>query len=213
MPTGYTAPMYEGTPLSFAEYALNCSRAFGSAIMLRDDSADVLPTEQNVVETTSYHVDRITEAEARLQELIEMSTADAADAADREHEDEIKRYKLAWGDYYGLKRRYEHMREQVGAWEPPTADHEGLKAFMLEQIDSSLRFDCHEPTAPPERALTAAGWLAREMESAQRDITYHRTEQAKLDERNAARVSWIRELRESLDLSPKETAEWQSSRT
>lgn len=202
MPTGYTDRIYRGDSVSFPEFVLSCSRAIGAAIMLRDAGGDVLPTEDNVIDTTTYHVERIAQAEARLEELIEMPTDQAADAAEREHEEEIRNYRLRTGDYYALKRRYEVMREQVEAWQPPTEEHVGLKDFMLEQLDGSLKFDCHQPPAPPARCLSAAEWFKREMEKAQRDIDYHRDEQAKLEERNDNRSAYVRALRESLEGIP-----------
>ncbi len=202
MPTGYTAAIYEGKTITFSEFALNCSRAFGAAIMLRDASGDVLPTEDNVIDTSTYHVERLAEAEARLDALIEMPTAEAADAAEREHEQAIKNYRMTTGDYIGTKRRYETMLAQAKAWEPPTEDHIGLKEFMVEQLTTAMRFDCYQPDAPAPRCLSAAEWFHREMEKAQRDIDYHREEQGKLEERNASRAAYVRALRESLEGVP-----------
>ena len=38
MPTGYTADIKDG--ISFQTYALNCARAFGACVMLRDEPGD-----------------------------------------------------------------------------------------------------------------------------------------------------------------------------
>ena len=40
MPTGYTSDLYEGKNISFTEFALQCSRAFGATIDQRDDGRD-----------------------------------------------------------------------------------------------------------------------------------------------------------------------------
>lgn len=46
------------------------------------------------------------------------------------------------------------MRAKVEAWNAPSPDHEGLKKFMLEQIDSSLdwRSGALYQTPPPPGA-------------------------------------------------------------
>lgn len=200
MPTGYTAPIYEGEDIGFEQFVLSCARAMGGAVMLREADGSVLPTEENVVDTSTYHAEHLLAAEGRLDELANMTAAEASDAAEEEFEQQQKAFRLAQGDSYGLRRRYEHMREQVGAWEPPSEEHVGLKDFMLQQLSESIKFDCHEPT-PPE-ALSSVGWLKKEIEKAERDVRYHREAAAKQAERNASRVWWISELRGSLEQVP-----------
>jgi len=173
----------------------------GATILLRDAGLDVLPTEENVQEDSTYHATRLADAQRRLDELEDMDTADASEAAEREHADAVRAYSDAQFDYYGMSKRYEVMRAKVAAWEPPTEDHVGFKEFMLSQLDESADFDLHEPKRP-ERGLSAAEWLKREIEKAERDRAYHRQQMEGQAERNEKRVEWIRELRASLEGVP-----------
>lgn len=198
MPTSYTAPLYDGKEITFEEFVLRSARGMGATILLllRDASLDVVPTEENVIEDSTYNIDRFTAAEARLVELGEMSAEQAGEAAESDYHELFKAFRIAQGDYVGLKHRYKRMIERVEAWEPPTENHAGLKTFMLNQLDESLRCDCYEPTPPV--VLSASGWLRREIEKAERNVSYHREQVVEQDKRNSERRAWIRELHASL---------------
>jgi hypothetical protein len=83
-------------------------------------------------------VKRLAELEAELSRLRAMTAserkawADAENARAIEAHDEYKRREAIH------RTRYEKMRARVEAWVPPTALHEGLRNFMLQQIDVSM---------------------------------------------------------------------------
>ncbi len=43
MPTGYTAAVQNGTVTRFADFAMNCARAFGALVELRDEMDAPIP--------------------------------------------------------------------------------------------------------------------------------------------------------------------------
>ena len=93
--------------------------------------------------------------------------------------------------------------DNIDAWKPPTPDHEGLKAFMREQIESSIRFDCDNSyylTHMPVK-MTAMEWRSKQVEQARRDIAYHSKEHTEEVGRAHTRTDWVKALRESLSLS------------
>jgi hypothetical protein len=196
MPSGYTAAIKDG--IDFKTFALQCARAFGALVMMRDDPADAPIPER--FEPSDYHVRAIAEAQQRLNELDGMPVDEAGREAQAQYVKEVqsRRDRIAEND--ALRVKYQAMLKQVDAWEVPTPDHEGLKKFMREQIESSIEFDCNNDyylrTMPVLK--TPLEWRSEQVEKARRDISYHSKENAEEIGRTATRNDWVKALRESL---------------
>lgn len=196
MPTGYTACIGEGA--DFQKYVLGCARAFGALITMRDDPSDAPIPDR--FEPYDYHAKAVKEAEATLRELDGMPLDEAERRANADYAEATKRNREMIQRNDDLRVKYAAMLKQVAEWQAPTSDHEGLKKFMREQIESSLDFDCSNEyylkNAPTK--LTAMEWRSAQVEKARRDITYHSKEHAEEVGRAATRTDWVKALRESL---------------
>lgn len=195
MPTGYTSNLYDGKDQSFPEFAMDCARAFGALILMRDDPKGTpIPDE---FAPSDYHVKALTEARSEYDRLVTMTIFEAdaeaerlADEWDADRVDE-KATRVA------RKARYETMLAEIDVWEPPTSEHQGLKDFMVEQLTGSIEFDCSIYEFPsPQRDGSA--WRKEAVARARRDIEYHSAENAKEIERAAGRSAWVQALRGSL---------------
>ena len=69
MPTGYTAEVQKG--ISFDKYALNCARAFGALVSMRDEPSDKEIPEK--LEPSDYHFKAKATAENNLSTLNSLS--------------------------------------------------------------------------------------------------------------------------------------------
>jgi hypothetical protein len=199
MPTGYTAKLYEGTEQSFQDFALECSRAFGALILMRDSSTDAPITVEAITDDSDYYVKGLARAQEELARLQALSDIEIAREARSAYLDRIEYEERSKADRLAKRARYEGMLDQVREWEPPSEDHAEFKKFMIEQLTGSIDFDTKdlggeivEPT--PEE------WLAERIARAERDIEYHTEEEAKRLERNEGRIRWMNQLRESLGL-------------
>jgi hypothetical protein len=196
MPTGYTACIGEGA--DFNKFALGCTRAFGALIMMRDEPGDAPIPER--FEPSDYHAKAIKVAEASLRELDGMPLDEAERRANADYAQAMQRNREMIAKNDALRESYTAMLAKVAAWQAPTADHEGLKTFMREQITQSIDFDCSNEyylrNAPVK--LTAMEWRSKQVEAARRDITYHSKEHADEVGRAATRTDWVKALRESL---------------
>lgn len=67
MPTGYTAPIYEGKQITFPEFAMQCARAFGALIDMRDDPMDSPIPDAFVPDT--YHARELVKAREQLADM------------------------------------------------------------------------------------------------------------------------------------------------
>lgn len=195
MPTGYTADLHDGKAVSFADFALDCARAFGALVTLRDSPDADIPDE---FEPASYHADRLAEAEAWLTELQLMSLDECYRRARDEFDEWQRRRDEHIREADARRQRYEDMLVRVHRWQPPTPDHVGLKEFMVDQLRKSIEFDCSTrwyPEAPP---ISPYEWRDGQIEKARKDIERHREEHAKEVQRAADRTAWVRALRDSL---------------
>ena len=196
MPTGYTAQIAEG--MTFEEFVMRCARGMGACIDLRDEPMSALIPDR--FEPSDYHLTKRTVAEMELARLSRMSMAEAEDAARAEFLAAQAYHTTHMQKNDNLRQKYEEMLTKVRAWQPPTPDHAGMKKFMVEQLVSSIDFDCDNSyyrDRPPHR-LSGPDWLATKMAAAQHDINYHTKEHAEEVERVERRNTWIASLRESL---------------
>jgi len=142
------------------EFTLRCARAFGACVEQRDDDVNVFP---KMPKLNTHHLDAEKRARARFEEL-RMMTYEAAkalfDAETAEYEKKGAESRKRCAE---LKLRYMTMRAQVEAWTPPSPEHEGLKKFMLEQID--LCETDWEPYEPKQYAADPVDWLRKQIDS------------------------------------------------
>jgi len=195
MPTGYTAALYEGKEVAFNDFVLTCARAMGAAIMQRDDAPGPIADEYEV---ETYYRDSLEKAKARLEDM-ETWKADQWKAAEqKDRAEQTKGVNEAIQHASERRARYESMLVQVQGWRPPTAEHEGLKNFMVEQLESSIKFDCSTTylTIPPMRPWEE--YKLAELTSAQRDVERAGTHWQEEQDRTAGRNKWVRDLRSSL---------------
>lgn len=196
MPTGYTADVQSGKVTEFPEFAMQCARAFGALISMRDDpSGTPIPDEFT---PSPYHEDQIEAARANLSKLMAM-TVDEQDVAMRqEHADAVAYWHKSRADREREKSRYEAMLAHVKAWRPPTPDHVEMKKFMVEQLAGSIEFDCRPSTAPCPAIGSRSDWYEAKIKAAKKDIDYHVTAHAEEVERCRKRTEWVKALRASL---------------
>lgn len=195
MPTGYTADIPKG--ISFEQYALNCARAFGALVVLRDEPNAPIPDS---FEPSSYHLKREADVQSELAVLQAMTPAEAQAAAD---EDYARReaQRLERIDNLNTKlEAYQRMLEKAKAYKAPSPDHENFARFMVDQIESSIKFDCDLNFLSQEPDLmTGEDWRSKQIYELTRQIKYHQREYAEEVARTASRNLWIKQLRESLE--------------
>lgn len=196
MPTGYTAGVQDGTIKTFREFALRCARAMGACITQREDAWDVLPKEAIV---SDHHLLAGAAASDELAAFTALSAYDMSVKCGAVYDIVMRQYAENKERAAEQKARYVAMLVQVRAWQPPTKDHEGLKAFMVEQLESSIKWDCGGCDVKPERVPVGV-WRDEKVRQLTADVAYHAKKHAEEVERVAARNRWIRDLYESVGL-------------
>ena len=196
MPTGYTAIMQRDC--TFEDFVWSCARGMGALIMMRDEPSDAPIPER--FEPSDYHTRKISEAKAELLSLQNMTQKKLSESAQAAFDAELKERGSSIRKNDELRRKYLTMDSRIKAWIPPTADHEDFKAFMLEVISTSIKFDCDnsyfEDRIPA--LLSGTDWWVERVANANKDLEYHTAEYKKETERTEVRNKWLSALRESL---------------
>ncbi|MGI4776910.1 MAG: hypothetical protein ACRYGA_02135 [Janthinobacterium lividum] len=200
MPTGYTAGVADGSVTEFSKFAMECARAFGALMNMRDE-----PQGANIpdkFETSGYHDRELAAAKARQRDLALMTSQQVEIAAEAAHEVETaekRRRDLANEEQ---RSRYLAMRAQAAAWVPPSKDHSGLHEFMLQQLDQSIDFDCRPEPLEALSKLTPQEWFAKQIERNDWELAYHTEKADEERKRCMERTVWVRQLRKSLGALP-----------
>lgn len=196
MPTGYTAPVQSGKTTTLRQFALECSRAFGALITLKDDMDKPIP--QQFTPDTKYYDEQIAASQELLVKLPKLSLKECDARAEEKFLAAMQGYNERAVEKSLEKQRYEEMLFRAERWIVPE-DLQTLKEFMIEQLRESLRFDCggnYNPE-PPVR-LTGERWREKELERVSRDFSYYTVEREKEAQRVAGRNAWLQQLWKAL---------------
>lgn len=196
MPTGYTADLYEGKEVGFPEFVLQCARAFGATITMRDDPWDApIPDE---FRPSDYHAVAAEAARQALAEVEKWTPSRAEQAARRDHQTALDAYESYRTDRAAMRERYEVMLARVSEWEPPTLGHRELKKFMQDQLRESIDFDTKVDRYPSPVQQSGNAFKVQQTAKYRRDVEYHEQHYAEEVERARERSEWVRQLRQSL---------------
>lgn len=201
MPTGYTAKLYEGEEQTFEDFALSCARAFGAAILMRDDDSSKPMTIEALTDDSDYHVKSIRHAKAELIRLKGLTPEEVASETHNAYLERVEFEERYKSERLAMRARYEAMLEKVRAWEPPSEEHVEFRMFMINQLEGSIDFDTSgaDKQRDPEQQ-TPEQWLADRIAHQEKTIERSTEEEAKRIERNEGRIRWVNQLRESVGL-------------
>ena len=199
MPTGYTSDIKDG--ISFRKFALNCARNFGATIALRDENSDVEVTPENVRFGSDYHKKQLVAAKSAKAKFQKLTRAQKHKLFRAETNKALDNCRRSDANMKAQKKSYLAMLGSAKNWTPPTKDHENMKSFMVEQINTSIDYDC-DSKYNNERIVeivtkTYSEWLAAKKQSLDSDIEYHEEDLEKSIARENERSNWVKNLIDS----------------
>jgi hypothetical protein len=160
--------------------------------MQRDDPADVKP---KIMPEESYHTEKLKNlgefkkpTKAQFESYVKETIAD---------------YEKSIKEKNELKKRYSDILENAKNWQPPTKEHERLKAFMIEQLTDSRSFDCggldyYEHEIKVVSAMTYKDYVTKKLTEHNRSIERHKEYEARDINNIKQRNKWIKDLYDSL---------------
>jgi hypothetical protein len=195
MPTGYTAEVGSGETTDLATWAMVCARGMGALVTMRDCDANAPIPE--FFEPSDYNQKRVAEIDEKLAALRAMSPEEREAASQADYRERVASAERYMVEREQQRTNYLAMRAKVVAW---TGEPEGIKKFMLSQLDESIAFDC-----PPNRVYygstdpqTPDEWYAEQEAKLIKERAYHVKGDQEERERTAARNLWLAQLRASL---------------
>ncbi|MFB5758957.1 hypothetical protein [Paenibacillus medicaginis] len=201
MPTGYTYGVSNGTITDVNEYVLQCARAFGATIMMRDEP---LNTPIPEFQPHSYHYEALEEARKKIEELTSLTKEQITERIDLNHWYKIENNKKIRSEKMLEQKRYSDMLEKVKEWKVPTSEHNNLKEFCINQLEESMKhgfseeeLDQYYPLDIPK--LTPEEWLESQLTRINKDIEHHAEGWNKEVKVTNERNEWVRWLKVSLE--------------
>lgn len=198
MPTGYTADVADGKITDFTEYAIQCARAFGACIMLRDEP---MSSEIPEFEPSDYNAKALAKAEHDLSHFLAMNESQRRELHQAEHAKNVETANRGIAEKKEQLARYNAMLEKALQFKSPSPEHENYAKFLVSQLEESIRFDCggsyyNELKQP----IAFEAWQSNRIKYLHLEIEYHRKAHREEVERTESRNRWVRQLKESLGI-------------
>jgi hypothetical protein len=196
MPTGYTADIVDHD-VTFNEFVLGCSRAMGPFFHMRDDSSGAELRLPSPPSNDDYHAVECRKAEREIELWTNRDATTCTNLAFCDHEIMKQENKDARVKARDINGRLSSMLRKVKGWMPPTANHEGLRDFMVQQLESEIKYEGspHLQTVP---TLDGEEFRAAKIAEAQRMLSYHSRYLGEDQERYESQCAWIEALGTSL---------------
>lgn len=138
MPTGYTAGIIDGEITTFEQFATRCTRAFGATIHMRDDSLDTLYEPRTPSE---YSLNSLQSQREELERMESLTDEDIVQEFEVSRRDSLEYHEKGLEKDKANLEKLNSILSSAKAWVPPTEEHEGLRDFMIEQIESTIKVD------------------------------------------------------------------------
>lgn len=191
MPTGYTEELTK-KDVSFERFVLTCAKAFLGRMK---EMSGPIPEHFS---PSDYDEKEIRQNQVKLASLEAMSDEQAQAAADKDYEKAFKDRERYTQEVRALRERLMAMRTKVADWQLPSRDHEGLREFMIEQLDYTIDHDGKVLGDPPKKK-SGKDLKAEKVAYLKDEIAYHekkqRTEIRDTEQDNL----WVKQLRDSLE--------------
>jgi hypothetical protein len=195
MPTGYTSILREREDISFKDFTLRCARAFGALVTMRDESLDAeIPTE---FEPSDYHKKEFKKACVEYYKALKMSITYAKRKARLVYVEQVESYAKSRQEDQKTAVAYGKMLANTAKWQAPTEEHNGLRNFMIDQLEESIKFDCDYPNEMPVQ-MSGYEYNSQLIEKARWSMEYHKKEYSAEIRRCKKRTNWLNDLRKSL---------------
>jgi hypothetical protein len=164
---------------------------------MRDDPMDAQIPEQ--FEPSDYYRTKANEANQTLDNLLAMHDVDKLVFGAEAKAKQVGEYEAWLVKDAEQNKRLEEMEAKVKAWTPPSPDHQGVKDFMLQQIETSKNdLDWIKNLLQENRTAPEMRFYNDAVTNARNEIISNAVEQNKENKRAKDRDHWVRQLRESI---------------
>lgn len=192
MPTGYTDPVRKGEVTDLRPFIELCAHAVMPSMYDRSMHTP-LPTSVTNTDRVKELQDEIGAYKLQLHGYRMWSLADAAVHQDSSFHQALTEWRESEEKRIADLARYEAMLAQVRAWEV-TEPIQGLKNFMIEQLESSIKFDCTNTGWGKPVYRTPEEYKRQKIESVKLMISRRERYLEEELERQATNQAWLDEF-------------------
>lgn len=154
MPSGYTSDIYEGDE-NLKKYVTKVARSMTDFIHMRDERMDAPLTRRS---WSSFDADYLRQADAALNEFLEMNDDERHDLYEHETAEAAERIEASNKRAAELDARYARMIERVKNLDWPS-EIAYAKDYAIKYLEESRDFDVY--TQEPYVKPTFDDWLAK----------------------------------------------------
>lgn len=201
MPTGFTAPIYDGEDITFEQFANSCLRHFGIYLRFEGEYPNLSRYEiPDKICPSDYYKKRYEEAKAKYEK--HLATPKTKEELEAEYlsyvNDVIKRNEDRIKENEALKRRYNAMLSKVRKWTPPSEEYEDIKNFMESQLFDSLSFDCSGVYV--EKIIPKDEWIQEQVNRTDlvKSMKYHLEQYNRAVADAEKETQWLKTFSESI---------------
>ena len=138
MPTGYTAGIIDGEITTFEQFATQCTRAFGATIHMRDNPLGS-PYEPRT--PSEYYTNSLQSQREELERMESLTDEDIVQEFETSMRDSLEYHEKGLEKDRANLEKLNSILSSAKDWVPPTEEHESLRDFMVEQIESTIKVD------------------------------------------------------------------------
>ena len=201
MPTGFTAPIYDGKDITFEQFANSCLRNFGIYLRFKDEYPNLSIYEiPDKICPSDYYKKKYEEAKAEYEK--HLATHKTKEELEAEYlsyvKDVIKVNEDRLKKNEALKNRYNAMLSKVRRWTPPSKDYESIKDFMESQLIDSLDFDCRHVNV--KNIINKDEWIKKQINRSDlvESMNYNLEHYNKAVVAAEKDTQWLKEFSESI---------------
>lgn len=198
MPTGYTEFIEDGSVTTGKEFILLCARGFGALVNLRDKPLS--PDIPDYIEESDYYKNRLQEETMAYESLKKMTPEEIHMENEAQYQKGLEKHHKMLEKAIEHNKKYDDIYAEVQKWDPPTASHENLKDFALEQIEISkedtnaiVRWIQAYEKAPDDE------WYQDMLKYYEKAIEHSKKMAEEEHNRVVSRTKWIKDLKKSLE--------------
>ena len=200
MPTGYTDGILKGTTKTFPDFAKKCMWAF--CIHLKEVSTDKYEPRK----PSDYYPKELKKAERHLKMIENYSDKQIVSLAKKRLMESKRAYIGYIKTAENNRKKLKKILSEINVWYPPTDEHLNFKKFMLEQIDTTMRFDGDSKYYQEElekieqriKDIKADTSRTEMFERANGDVEYHKKHLDEDIKNCEATNKWVDDLMKSL---------------
>lgn len=204
MPTGYTSGIIDGKITTFEQFATQCTKAFGATIHMRDDSLDT-PYEPRT--PSEYYTDSLQSQKEELKKMKTISDEEIIQELQSSWKENLEYHEKKLAEKRSNLEKLNIILESAKSWVPPTEDHVGLREFMINQLEMTIKGDgdpsYHEEVIMKikkemEEGIDPKVYREERIEEIEERISYYEAEVQNEIERCKNSNDWMKKFFESI---------------